>query len=143
MRRIRLTESQFNKLVSKCVKRALNEGFDDEFEGDNGYYPHCPPMPQYSDAERKKMQMDADWDYIDSRKSGYGKPTYTDIKGQMDYDYMYNGNRNVEEHNGKYAIDSLKYPDGYKGRGFGGLFFGNGIYKRSSLSDTEKAKKNK
>ena len=30
MKRVRLTESQFNKLVSKCVKKALNEDMINE-----------------------------------------------------------------------------------------------------------------
>ena len=45
MRKIKLTENQFNKLVSKCVKRALTEM-----------------------SFKKRQEMNADWEELEKYK---------------------------------------------------------------------------
>jgi len=53
MRKIKLTENQFNKLVSKCVKRALTEM-----------------------SFKKRQEMNADWEELEKYKENPYKRKY-------------------------------------------------------------------
>lgn len=79
MKRIKLTEDQFNKLVSKCVKRALNENFrrineigepltdEEEFEAEDVFNPYS------TNRFDKKYQQWSSWRSFDDNKDSCGR----------------------------------------------------------------------
>lgn len=70
MKKIRLTESQFNKLIRESVRKALNEGVGtvqdlrkahDILKGisESGYIPFASPNPSGTENEIKKAIIEA------------------------------------------------------------------------------------
>jgi len=85
MRNIRLTESQFNRLVSKCVKKAINEG-----DGNSSYqsYQHAVKMLNYTIIDDDKVD-----DVLDAMLKVLPKECILDIVDEL----ISNGTINPDE----------------------------------------------
>ena len=77
MKRIKLTEDQFNKLVSKCVKRALTEM-----------------------SFKKRQEMNADWEELEKSSRGDKNENITDKVVEIE---DYNGNTIMAFETNKYG----------------------------------------